>query len=234
MIEIVRIMGIATCIVWLLVCPYLIYYKIKRYNQFKKELKALQDEFNKQVLKAELVTYDEKRLRVKSKPVLPGEDMTQLVEKLKKILQETRGIGISPVQVGIYKRLIVLRKQENEFMVLVNPRLKTQYDPAVVKREGCLSFPGERLTTMRYKYCSVFYHDLIKDSISGEEEREFTASDLPAVGLQHELDHLDGILFYDRIYTGIRSKKIERNALCPCKSGKKYKRCCGRNDANKN
>lgn len=125
------------------------------------------------------------------------------------------GIGLSAPQIGIYKRVAIIRT-EKESINLVNPVIEKSYDLEMFSGEGCLSFPNQFENTLRYQEIHV------KNDI---EPKNFIATGLLAVVIAHEIDHLDGKLLPD---FAIKKKAKNRpNDPCSCGSGKKYKKCCG-------
>ena len=130
-------------------------------------------------------------LRKKSKPVTSfDEDLSTLLDDMKKTMIEKKGVGISAVQVGVLRRAIIIEVEENEYLELINPEiLKTK--GSVKDSEGCLSIPDFYCDVKRPKYVLVKAFD--------RKGREFTfeAKDYLARCVCHEIDHLDGILFVD-------------------------------------
>lgn len=180
-------------------------------------------------VKLDVIVKEEKILRQRSHDVRREEIVEQnLFERLKRVLETTTGIGIAAIQIGIPLRYAVMRKPDGkggvEYFELVNPKIiDRDVLPQPFRGEGCLSFPGKSLTTMR--------HHMIKVEHGYPEDRKVEEHDktLGAIAIQHEIDHMDGILFMDRnaSTTKLLSKrKIGRNDPCPCGSGKKYKKCC--------
>lgn len=178
--------------------------------------------------KSQLVVNDEKLLRVKSEPVGPNEDVNQLVAQMINELElynrtsGKRGYGLSAIQLGIPKRVIVMHFQPSAgglhapdgwYLPLLNPAKIDEYDSFTYPGEGCMSFPGQSYATKRFEHVHV------KDDLRAPG-RVFGGA--LAVALQHELDHLDGVLFMDRKVVSI---DVGRNDPCPCGSGKKYKKC---------
>jgi len=171
-----------------------------------------------------MIITDEKLLRQKSESC-SIEEGKQIIEQLKKELEwnnqygKIKGMGLSAPQIGIFKRVIYLKSQRvPEEIGLINPVITEVYDQAMHTDEGCLSFPDIRITTQRYEGVTVI-DDLYSQGIGFYE--------IEAFAIQHEIDHLDGILFMDRKFTGIRKEQdINRNDSCFCGSGKKYKKCC--------
>ena len=130
-------------------------------------------------------------LRKKSKPVTSfDEDLSTLLDDMKKTMIEKKGVGIAAVQVGVLRRAIIIEVDENEYLELINPEiLKTK--GSVKDSEGCLSIPDFYCDVKRPKYVQVKSFD--------RKGREFTfdAKDYLARCVCHEIDHLDGVLFVD-------------------------------------
>lgn len=140
-----------------------------------------------------------------------------LEEELRASLRS--GIGLAAPQIGIHKRVAIVRTK-NHSLDLVNPVVISRERPAFVKSEGCLSLPGILVDTCRFE--EVFFRcDRNPDGA--------VATGLEALAVQHEIDHLDGVLMIDRAIP----KNIGRNDPCPCGAlrhdGKpvKFKRCHG-------
>ncbi len=143
-----------------------------------------------------------------------------LIERLKAANRTawTKGIGLAAVQIGVYLRMswFIDLEAKKEY-VLINPKITKATGPVVVPKEGCLSIPDVWTTTIRFNDITVM--------TQGEKEPvtlEF--SGFPAIVVQHEIDHMNGIVNLQRRY--IPPQKAGRNDPCPCKSGKKYKKCC--------
>jgi peptide deformylase len=120
------------------------------------------------------------------------------------------GVGLAAPQVGVSERLIVVdvknTKDETGLITLINPEI-IEAEGHVVEEEGCLSLPGITEDVPRAERVLVRGHDL------NEREREIEAEGLLAVALQHEIDHLEGILFIDRISRlkrGIIQRKMRK------------------------
>ena len=145
------------------------------------------------------------------------DEAEQIIKKLERALKESPvpGVGLAAPQIEINKRVAIIRI-DDEFIDLVNPTIVEKEDGFVNFGEGCLSIPGKRVNTQRYK--QIF----IKDDL---HPAGIVATGDVAVVIQHEVDHLDSILITDRV---VGKEKIGRNDPCPCGSGLKYKRCHGR------
>jgi peptide deformylase len=120
------------------------------------------------------------------------------------------GVGLAAPQVGVSERLIVLDVRNREgtkgLITLINPEI-IEAEGQVVEEEGCLSLPWITENVPRAERVLVRGHDL------DEREREIEAEGLLAVALQHEIDHLEGILFIDRISRlkrGIIQRKMRK------------------------
>lgn len=152
-------------------------------------------------MKLEIVTYPDPRLARKCEPVveITGE-LRQLAADMIETMYEAPGVGLAAPQVGRNIRMLVMDpdvgKDGNERhpRVLINPELTLGEDMIPSEQEGCLSVPmNYRATVKRASHVRLKATDIDGNSI--EEELEGFA----AIVVQHEYDHLDGILFIDRI-----------------------------------
>lgn len=134
-------------------------------------------------------------LRKKSKVVSNYSDRLKvLVDDMYETMDVAYGVGLAAPQVGILKRVIVIdnRDEENgKRFYMINPEI-IEKEGVEVGMEGCLSVPGKQGTVERSKDIKVRYNDL-----SGEE-KILEAEDFLARIIQHEIDHLDGILYTDK------------------------------------
>jgi peptide deformylase len=138
-------------------------------------------------------------LRKRCSPVEDTElpELLSFIEEMKKILREKNGLGLAANQVGCDKRvcLISFPKEDdyNEVKALVNPVIVESSKEQVISEEGCLSFPKLYEDVSRPKLVKV------KAYIPGEGERILDVEDVVAREVCHELDHLDGVVFIDRL-----------------------------------
>ena len=108
------------------------------------------------------------------------------------------GIGLAACQVGMLKRMIVYdiryieEDAKKEGHILINPKITSRSKAMIEVEEGCLSFPDLYKNVVRHEKVTVEYTD-----IDGKRKK-INAKDIEAVVLQHEIDHLDGIVFLDR------------------------------------
>ncbi|MBQ1252318.1 MAG: peptide deformylase [Firmicutes bacterium] len=131
-------------------------------------------------------------LRQKSKPVNEVNDTIRtLLDDMAETMYESEGVGLAAPQIGISRRIIVVDVGEG-LLELINPRLLKGHGKQVGE-EGCLSVPGYFAPVERYK--TIFVEGLDRNG----QPIQIKAKDFTAVALQHEMDHLDGILFIDKI-----------------------------------
>ena len=163
---------------------------------------------------------------------------TELFEILNK---RKDGIGLAANQVGIDAAVAVLNVREP--IVLINPKIISK-ENEIDFYEGCLSYPNKGVHTKRYRDVIIsteqsesnWYFSGASQPTDGKGSWEESKKEdqelrtLEAVCIQHEIDHLNGIVCMDRKVntTIVRDKKIGRNEKCPCGSGLKYKKCCER------
>ena len=170
------------------------------------------------------------------------EEGEKIATELFEILNRRKdGIGLAANQIGINAAVAVLNVREP--IVLINPKIISK-ENEIPFYEGCLSYPGKGVNTKRYR-------DVIISTAQSESDWYFSGASQPtdgkgsweeskkedqelrtleAVCVQHEIDHLNGIVCMDRKVntTIVADKKIGRNEKCPCGSGLKYKKCCER------
>ena len=143
-----------------------------------------------------ILTEPNKILRQISKPVASvGKEEQSLMNDMLDTMYNAKGIGLAAIQIGVPKRIIVLdiSKEENkkEPMFFVNPVIKNKNLKLSTYEEGCLSVPNQFAEIDRPSECLVEYLDF------NGKEKLLEAKDLLATCIQHEMDHLEGILFID-------------------------------------
>ncbi len=146
----------------------------------------------------EILTYPNKLLARPAKPVENIDDEVQkLIDDMAETMYDAPGVGLAATQIGIDKCIIVYdiapRDEEPDLQVLINPKIVSMEGSQVSEDEGCLSVPEFKANVKRA--FSVIVETLDRDGNSVIIEAE----DLPAVVLQHEIDHLHGILFINYI-----------------------------------
>lgn len=159
-----------------------------------------------------ILTDDNPRLRLKSQKVTKfDKSLRKLAEDMFETMTEANGIGLAAPQVGILQRLIVVEiPKDLEFdgsdafeAIIVNPEIIKSSGKAIAE-EGCLSVPGWYGEVERYEYITVRGQD-----VTGKPIR-IKAEGLPARCLQHEIDHLDGILFTDKVVDAATLHRVQQ------------------------
>ena len=148
--------------------------------------------------KLKLLTYPNPTLRTKSEPVTKfDKNLEKMLDDMVETMYSQDGIGLAAIQVGRPIRAIVLDvsqkdKAEPGLIKLINPEI-VEFEEETTYNEGCLSVPDINESVVRHKNIKLKAHN------EKGEECIIDASGLFSVCLQHELDHLDGILFIDRL-----------------------------------
>ena len=136
-----------------------------------------------------------------------GEELRALADRMADIMYESNGIGLAGPQIGVSKRITVidhsLGERVDDLLVLVNPDIVETSGECMLE-EGCLSVPGIYEELLRPERVVCRYQDL--DGVECEIERD----DFLARVIQHEADHLNGVLFVDRLSTVKRQLLAKR------------------------
>jgi peptide deformylase len=145
-----------------------------------------------------VLTAPDPRLKVKAKSVAKvDKDVRKLMDDMLETMYLAPGIGLAAPQVGVAKRVIVLDIAHKDEMPaalkMANPEIVWKSDETVTAEEGCLSVPEQYAEVKRPAKIRVRYLD------HENEIRELEADGLLATCIQHEMDHLEGVLFIDRI-----------------------------------
>ena len=142
-----------------------------------------------------IITEPNTILRQVSKPVSSVSDKERkLMDDMLETMYAANGIGLAAIQIGIPKRIIVMdisKDGKKNPMFFVNPVIKNKVKEKTRYEEGCLSVPNYFAEVNRPKYCEVTYLDYYG------ENKILKADGLLATCIQHEMDHLEGILFID-------------------------------------
>ncbi len=157
-----------------------------------------------------IVEYPDKRLKEKSKIVEKfDKDLHELLDAMYPIMVNTNGIGLAAIQVAHAKQVLILNIPEEDgeqpienLIEMVNPII-TSKDGEIVYQEGCLSVPTFYEDITRYENITVNFQD--RDA----NTKTLEANGLLSVAIQHEIDHLHGILFIDKLSYS-RRKKFEK------------------------
>jgi peptide deformylase len=157
----------------------------------------------------EIIILPDKRLRLVSAPAKKIDaELRRLIDDMFETMYEAPGIGLAAIQVGVPQRVITmdLAKKEDPRapQVFVNPQILWHSDEKALYEEGCLSIPEFYEEVERPAQVRVKFLDL------DAKEQEIEASGLLATCLQHEIDHLNGILFIDHISKLKRDRVLKK------------------------
>ena len=153
----------------------------------------------------DILKYPDKRLRTIAKPVVSvDEAIKQQVKDMFETMYEAPGIGLAATQVNFHQRIIVIdvSDQCNEPICLINPEI-IEKSGEIQWEEGCLSVPDYYENVIRA-------NDIKVQSLNQHGETfEVEASEMLSVCIQHEIDHLDGILFVDHL-SKLKQKRLKK------------------------
>jgi len=143
-----------------------------------------------------ILTEPDPILRKKCEPLEKVDTETKkLMDDMLETMYAAPGIGLAAIQVGILKRLVVIDiskgEEEKKPMFLINPQIIHRSKKTSIYEEGCLSLPGQFAEIERPAECTLKYIDY------NGKEKELKVDGLLATCVQHEVDHLNGILFID-------------------------------------
>jgi peptide deformylase len=159
----------------------------------------------------EIIILPDKRLRQVSKPVAKVDsDIKKLVEEMFEAMYEAPGIGLAAIQIGEPRRVVTLdlskKEDEKAPQVFINPEITWSSEIKSVHEEGCLSIPEYYEEVERPAEIKVKYLDL------DGKTQEVHADGILATCLQHEIDHLNGVLFIDHLSKLKRDRVIKKYA----------------------
>jgi len=159
-----------------------------------------------------VLRFPDEKLRTKAVTVSKVTDeIRNIIDDMFETMYAEKGVGLAATQVNIHQRIVVIdvsEDKENPY-VLINPEIILKSDETLINEEGCLSVPGCYAKVDRHTTCTVKALDRNGDefTLDGEE--------LLSICIQHELDHLNGILFVDYLSPLKRQrikKKLEKEA----------------------
>ena len=164
-------------------------------------------------MKRNIIIEPDPILRKTSEPIEKVDNsIRKLMQEMLETMYAAPGIGLAAVQVGILKRLIVIDiskdKEKNEPLFLINPEILEKSETTSIYEEGCLSLPEQFAEIERPAECSLKYLDL------NGNQKNLKATGLLSTCIQHEVDHLNGVLFIDylsKLKKDIIVKKVSKN-----------------------
>ncbi|MCJ8320083.1 MAG: peptide deformylase [Colwellia sp.] len=159
-----------------------------------------------------VLSFPDDRLRTKATDVAEVTDeIRTIVDNMFDTMYDENGVGLAATQVDIHQRIVVMDVSEdkNEPLVLINPEIINKSEETLINEEGCLSVPG--------CYAKVDRHAQVTVKALDRDGKEFTldGDELLSICIQHELDHLKGILFVDYLSPLKRQRfksKLEKEA----------------------
>jgi len=192
------------------------------------------------------IVTDENQLKKPCEDVKDVEEAKKIAEILKSAIILFDGAGISANQIGINKRMSIIKDSRKEYLYLINPEIIEKENEFIFNGEGCLSFPLRFFITKRFEGITI--KNYVIDGNELREEKQYfysdpnivndkskiNISDLQGICVQHEMDHQNGRIITEynigQVSGQIINKdKIGRNDKCPCGSNKKFKNCCMKN-----
>jgi len=163
-------------------------------GQVKTEKLDPEAEARRRLALAQIRQYPDPVLRMKANDVEEFDgDLTKLIERMEHLLHDANGVGLAATQIGVLRRVFIFQPDpDEEPRALINPRLAQGSDEREADDEGCLSLQGVVIPVERHERVAIEATDPEGKDVRLELEG------LAARVVQHELDHLDGILIIDR------------------------------------
>ena len=159
-----------------------------------------------------IITVPDPLLKSISKPVDKiNDEIKILINDMFETMYNAPGIGLAAVQIGIPLRVVVVdisKEDERKPHFFINPNIVWRSDKTSTYEEGCLSIPNQFAEIERPESCRVEYLDL------NNKKKEIVASGLLSTCIQHEIDHLNGVLFIDylsKLKKNMIIKKVTKN-----------------------
>lgn len=158
----------------------------------------------------EVLHYPNPILKKKSKEVQSfGEELHQLLDDMYETMLSSNGVGLAAIQVGVELRVLLVnipredkKQYKEDLLEIINPQILHK-SGEIFFTEGCLSVPNFYEDVLRFDEIELAYHNRFG------EVQKLKAKDYLAVAIQHEMDHLDGILFIDRLSL-MKRKRFEK------------------------
>ena len=142
---------------------------------------------------AQIRQYPDAALKMQARSVEEFDDeLRSLVERMKLLMVDAHGIGLAATQVGVLRRVFVFQLEEDDVRALVNPEIVEHGEESEVADEGCLSIQGVTVPVERS------LHVVIEGKDENGKDARYELDDYEARCVQHETDHLDGVLMLDR------------------------------------
>jgi peptide deformylase len=157
----------------------------------------------RQLALAQIRQYGDPVLRMRAHEVSAfDDDLRRLVTRMRQLMHDARGVGLAATQIGILQRLFVFQRGEDDVIAVVNPVVSELSDELATDDEGCLSLQGVTMPVERHLRLVVEGQDPDGKQLRLELEGH------PARVVQHETDHLDGMLILDRTDESSRKEAL--------------------------
>ncbi|WP_291950275.1 peptide deformylase [Campylobacter sp.] len=159
-----------------------------------------------------IITYPNPRLFLQSQEVKEFDKQLHiLLDDMYETMIENKGVGLAAIQVDVPLRVLIIdigneegeQKDKQTLIEIINPIITALNDEVISCNEGCLSIPGFYEDIMRYKNIRLDYQNRFG------EKQNLIASDFLSVAIQHEVDHLDGHLFIEKL-SFLKRKKFDK------------------------
>ena len=159
-------------------------------------------------MKQQITLHPSKDLFTKTKEIpinqITGDTYRQIGSSMLEILKNKGGIGLSANQVGLPFKMCVMELTSSDPKIILNPRITKSSKKMIKSREGCLSLPGADVVVSRHFSITTEYED-----VRGETQ-VLDSKGLEATCLQHEIDHLNGILMINRVGEFHKNKALKQ------------------------
>jgi len=160
-------------------------------------------EARRRIALAQIRQYPDAALKMKARPVEEfDEELRSLVERMKALMHDAQGIGLAATQVGVLRRLFVFQPEDDVVLAVVNPEIVERSDEVESADEGCLSIQGITVPVERSLRVTLVGCD------ETGAERRLELDGYAARCVQHESDHLDGVLMIDRTTPDARREAL--------------------------
>jgi len=174
-------------------------------GQVEKEQVDPEREARRRLALAQIRQYPDPVLRMKAREIdAHDDDLRRLVERMTRLMQDASGVGLAATQVGILRRVFVFQPGEADPAAIVNPQIVKRSDEVETDDEGCLSLQGVQVPVERSLTVTIEGTDETGAPVS------YALEELPARVVQHEFDHLDGVLILDRTTDEARREALAK------------------------
>jgi peptide deformylase len=157
-----------------------------------------------------LMLYGPAMINVESEPIVEGdfEDIARLRRYMVECMRRSDGVGLAAPQIGLFKQFVVIEKTENQVIDLVNPQITRMYGKELEDYESCLSIPPSGNDCLVPRVDTI--HVEASTAVLPTFRKEFIFSGSVARIVQHEIDHLTGTFFVDRVAVSKKKDVLDR------------------------